>query len=346
MQLLKSPLFYIALAGVISAVGLVRRMQASIKTEAPPPLAQPARAPFRKGVGGSGLVEADGENVRIAAPQSGLITEVMARVGDRVATGTSLLQMDNRQAAADARVQESQIEVLEARVKEAESQVADRRDQYDRTSPLTQKEVLSVNETKRNFYALRTAEAALTRAKAELSQARTTLERVRVTLDVLTVKAPRAGKVLQVNVRAGEFANQMSSDALMLLGETDSLQVRADIDEQNASRVRRESPATAYVKGAADKPVPLEFVRIEPYILPKRSLTGLSTERVDTRVLQVIYRFRPTKEFPVYVGQQMDVYVDDAATATPDPGGDRARPAPAMALDTADSASTSPTGRQ
>ena len=53
----------------------------------------------------------------------------------------------------------------------------------------------------------------------------------------------------------------------------------------------------------------LNFVRIEPYVVPKKSLTGDTTERVDTRVLQVLYGF-PHEQLDVYVGQQMDVYIE------------------------------------
>jgi len=64
----------------------------------------------------------------------------------------------------------------------------------------------------------------------------------------------------------------------------------------------------------ADKQIPLTFVRIEPYVVPKKSLTGDNAERVDTRVLQVIYRFdRPS--FPVYAGQQVDVFIERRASA-------------------------------
>jgi hypothetical protein len=56
----------------------------------------------------------------------------------------------------------------------------------------------------------------------------------------------------------------------------------------------------------------LEFVRFEPYVIPKKSLTGDSTERVDTRVLQLIYRIRDGAP-SFYVGQQMDVYIDGSA---------------------------------
>jgi HlyD family secretion protein len=46
--------------------------------------------------------------------------------------------------------------------------------------------------------------------------------------------------------------------------------------------------------------------------VPKKSLTGDSTERVDTRVLQVIFSFEPG-ELPIYVGQQMDVFIEASA---------------------------------
>jgi hypothetical protein len=53
---------------------------------------------------------------------------------------------------------------------------------------------------------------------------------------------------------------------------------------------------------------PLRFARFEPYVLPKRSLTGDTTERVNTRVLHAIYEF-PPNEFPAFVGQQVDVFI-------------------------------------
>ncbi|HEX9593051.1 MAG TPA: hypothetical protein VGB12_06860 [bacterium] len=57
---------------------------------------------------------------------------------------------------------------------------------------------------------------------------------------------------------------------------------------------------------------PLTFVRFEPFVLPKRSLTGDGTERVDTRVLQVIYRVEDDS-LPLFVGQQMDVFIEAAS---------------------------------
>src|SRR5258707_4130912 len=95
----------------------------------------------------------------------------------------------------------------------------------------------------------------------------------------------------------------------MILGSVTPLNVRVDVDEHDAWRVRGGAPAAASPRGNGSIRIPLEFVRFEPYVIPKKSLTGDSTERVDTRVLQVIYRIRDG-EPSVYVGQQMDVYIE------------------------------------
>jgi hypothetical protein len=65
------------------------------------------------------------------------------------------------------------------------------------------------------------------------------------------------------------------------------------------------------VRGNAHLQTPLTFVRFEPFVVPKTSLTGASNERVDTRVLQIIYRV-DRDDLPVFVGQQMDVFIEGA----------------------------------
>jgi hypothetical protein len=91
------------------------------------------------------------------------------------------------------------------------------------------------------------------------------------------------------------------------------MHIRVDVDEHDAWRVRGGAPAVASPRGNGSTRIPLEFVRFEPYVIPKKSLTGDSTERVDTRVLQLIYRIRDAAP-SVYVGQQMDVYIDGSAS--------------------------------
>lgn len=300
--------FYLALLGVVSAVLLVRRMQE--KPPAPPPVAEPARSPFAYTVAATGLIEATRENVRIASPRGALITQVPVKVGDRVRAGDPLFQLDDREARARVTTTEAQLAATRASLAAEEVALADAQDQLDRFLKLRKDEIASENDLRRHWFAVEAAKARVEMTQAQIEATARQLEQAQTEADVLTVKAPRDGEILQVNVREGEFAPAAAlAEPLMLLGEVDTLQVRCDVDEQNAVLVQPRQPAVASLKGHSHLRIPLRFVRVEPYVIPKRSLTGDSLERVDTRVLQLIFEFdRPS--FPVYVGQQVDVFIE------------------------------------
>ena len=121
------------------------------------------------------------------------------------------------------------------------------------------------------------------------------------------------GVILQNKVRLGQYAQcGPQVDPLMIFGGGCELHVRAEVDEEDAWRVKAGASAVARVRGNSRESYALEFVRFEPYVIPKQSLTGAATERVDTRVLQVIYRFR-NRSVTVFDGQQMDVFINAAA---------------------------------
>ncbi len=146
--------------------------------------------------------------------------------------------------------------------------------------------------------------------EARLARARAALDGARADLDKTIVKAPVDGAILKVNVRLGEYAQAgVLASPLMTMGAVDPLHVRVDIDEADSWRVDSDTQAIARLRGNPEISVALSFVRFEPYVLPKRSLSGATSERVDTRVLQAIYAFAPA-EFPAFVGQQVDVFLE------------------------------------
>ncbi len=303
----RKPTFYLAVIGVVMAFLLVSKLRRPDPHVAP--LAQPTSAPFANSLGASGLVESVNENVRIAPTSAGLVSEVNVTVGDTVKKGDVLFKLDDRDAKAAIASQQAQVGVLRSSIALAEVALADKNDTLRRIEKLSKSQVSSEDERTRADFAARQASASLGKSRAELEQAEADLSRAQVTLERLTTLAPRDGRVLQVNIRAGEPAELNTNVPAMLLGDVDQFQLRADVDEDYASHVIPGSEAVAFLKGSRDKKVVLHFVRIEPYVVPKQSLTGLSSERVDTRVLQIIYRFeRPA--FPVYVGQQMDVFLN------------------------------------
>ena len=142
-----------------------------------------------------------------------------------------------------------------------------------------------------------------------MEQAAAAVRQDEVNIERLTTRAPLDGSILQNKVRLGQYAQcGPLAEPLMIFGGTGAMHVRADVDETDAWRVKAGAPAVAHVRGNSRVTYPLEFVRFEPAVIPKKSLTGDSTERVDTRVLEVIYRFRDAGT-KVYDGQQMDVFI-------------------------------------
>jgi len=314
--MLKRLSILLALLGIIAVTLLVLRLKKPLPT--PVPLVEPSRAPYDDSIGARGLVEAVNENVIVAPILPGLIMDIYVKVGDQVRKGDPLFRQDTRDAEAKVAAQQAQVVLLEAQVKEAEVKVEDKKDDLARADRLLAQRVISEDVQKRRYFDLQAAESGLGSARANLLLARAQLTQAEVNLDLLTVRAPRDGEILRQNMHEGEYAGVSPSDAnapSLLLGETDRLQLRADVDEDSASRVIAGAPAVAYIKGMRSDAIPLRFVRIEPYITVKKSLTGDSTERVDTRVLQVIYQFDKTK-VPVYVGQQMDAFIDGAPQST------------------------------
>ena len=160
-------------------------------------------------------------------------------------------------------------------------------------------------------------------AAANVEQTRAQVEQDKTMLELLQVRAPVDGTILQVNVRPGEYVSTFGGQSLILMGNLQPLHVRVNVDEEDLPRLKLHAPARAKIRGdARQEEVPLSFVRLEPYVVPKTSLTGVNTERVDTRVVQVIYAVDPNnrlvQEQKILVGQIVDVFIDTQATGQPD----------------------------
>lgn len=316
--------------------------------ELSPPI-EPSRNPYTETIAGAGLVEPRSENIRVAAIVPGVVTAVHVHVGQVVEKGDVLFQLDDRQRRAEWAVQNAavteaeatlhrvrsapraeDIPPSEAKVAKAKAELKSLQDQMDRTESLVARKIKTDEELVQSQQAFLAAKAALLQAEAEdarlkagswkediavaeaqLARAKSLLLQVETELDRLQVRAPIRSSVLKVDVRPGEYVGTPPGQVLMMLGDVERLHVRVDIDEQDLPRFRPGLSGTGYVRGDANTPIELRFVRVEPFAEPKKSLTNAGNERVDTRVLQVIYEL-VSPPSTLYVGQQIDVFLDAA----------------------------------
>lgn len=337
----------LAVMGIVFAGYVVRTGAKPTPTVAPSTM--PPESPFVDAVAGAGIVEASSRNIAVGAPVSGVVKQVMVKVGDTVKAGQALFELDDRDLRAEWAVRDASLQaavgrlaklealprpedipVADAKVAEAEANAQDAEHQLSLAEGIRDVRAMSNEEMARRRFAVASAKAKLAQARAdaaelkagawepdrviarrEIASAKALLEATETNLKRLTVCSPVDGQVLQSNVRVGEFAaaGTAGGTPLVMVGTLNPLHLRVDVDENDAWRITPSAKARAVLRGNRDIRVELKFEYIEPFIVPKRSLTGDMSERVDTRVLQVVFSF-DRGERPIYIGQQMDAFVD------------------------------------
>ena len=321
---------------ILAAAGFLLGIWSVINGNKPVPVApavvEPAQAPFRTFIAGSGIIEAKTRNIAIGSALPGLLKTLNVKVGDRVKAGDVLFTVDDREAQANLQMRLADLARAKATVEEATAGLADVMVLQRLAESVTDRRAISREELERRRNAVLIAKARLESARAQVQQMESQVTAARITLDRLIVKAPMDGEILQVNIRPGEYAMAgPMSTPLLIMGNLDQLRVRVDIDENDAWRFRHDGQAVAYLRGNREFSTPLTLAYVEPYVVPKRSLTGDSTERVDMRVLQALYEFDRI-HLPAFVGQQVDVFIEapgyDALTSPASaPRGSEGKPA-------------------
>lgn len=300
-----------ALIGIVVAAYLILSGLPDRSTSQPdqqPPKATGELANSAR-VAGAGLVEPSSEIIDIGTSLSGLVTDLRVQPGDRVGKGQPLFLVDDR--SARARITETNAAIAQARAAIVEAQAAQNTasEQLALYRQISDPAAVSRAEVIRAEGDATAAQSRLAIARAQLSAAQAQSGSARTELGQLTVRAPITGEILSVNIRPGEFVSTQggNSETIIQMGETIPLHVRIDIDENEAPRVKLGADAIVSPRGAAEIQLKAKFVRAEPQVVPKRQLTNSAAERVDVRVLQLIYALPQSDAFRV--GQQVDAFI-------------------------------------
>ncbi|MCC6675887.1 MAG: efflux RND transporter periplasmic adaptor subunit [Phycisphaerales bacterium] len=314
------------------------------------PEREPSVNPFGSGVAALGKVEPRTREQPIGAPQPGLVTEVLVDVGDAVKKGQPLFQLDARPLRADLVRAQADLEIdraaiqrwhaqpraedippLEADVERARAALADQLEQLDLIREAQKKGAATSRDVTARQFEVDRARAGLARAQADLDRmkaggwkadlavaeadlARSTaeVEALNLLLDRLTVRAPRDGVVLRRQIEPGEYAASDPARPALIIGDLSDLNIRAQVDEEDIGLITPHARAVARLRGAVVEEFPLMLVRVEPYARPKVDITGMNVERIDTRVIDVLFHVEQEPKTPIYPGQAVDVFIETA----------------------------------
>lgn len=156
-----------------------------------------------------------------------------------VREGQPLLELDNRVAKLELDRAKSVVALAEADVQRAEAardaaQVALK---YQRE--LLKKEVGLQAEVDKAEYAVKAADAAINLARRKVDEARDAIRGAELKLEMLTVRAPAAGLVVDRKVNLGQVIGPpLSSQLFTIASDLARIQVNAQIAESDMGKVR------------------------------------------------------------------------------------------------------------
>lgn len=308
----------------------------------------PPVSPFKTSIVGVGIVEPSNESIFIGSPLNRIIEKIKVKVGERVKKGDILFELENSDLKAELQAQKIAYEVArqkltrlkelplptdvapaEAVLKMAEVELGQAKAQYDMVKELPDLRAISQEENNRRRFNLGEAEAKVQQAQADLArikagaskqdlaiaelemeQVKAGLDRTETELKRTVVRSPIEGTVLQIKIHEGEITPQDTGRSpIMILGNIDTVNLRVSINEFDLPDFKANAPAVAYLPANKKMKFPLEYIRTEPVLVVKNNLSNDITEKVDSRVFQVIYKIKDSSA-PLFINQEMDVFIE------------------------------------
>lgn len=285
---------------IFAALFMVIFTLISVFSHPKPTLTEPALrigiSPFKQAIAGIGIVEPQSEIIAIGTTIPGIISQIYVHVGQKVKANEALFTIDSRDATARYNAENARLDYAKAALEESKNQLKF----YENVGD---KRAISAEEITQ-----RKDKVAL--ATARVNEVQASLNVIAMEIERLTVKSPIDANILKISTHLGEYApTGILKDPLIIEGQTDLMHVRVEVDESNAQGFSPKAKAVGFLRGYNPEQIPLVFVRVEPLLTSKKSLSNQGNELVDTRVLVVIYSFN-NKNVNAYNGQQMDVYID------------------------------------
>lgn len=285
-------LIVLSILGIIIAMAVVFYDERPIDSQTlPVPELAP---PYKNFIAGTGIVESSSKNIQIGSFVEGVISKVNVENGESVKQGTLLFTLDKKIITAKITAQQADVGLANTELEKVQHQFQIIKD-FKKIAP---------NMVKKTEYATATDNVA--QAVANLQVAKSKLKVLLQESASCDVYSPIDGKVLESQLSIGKYFPKNST--LLTIG-SNKLNLRVDINEYDVWKFSPKTSAVAFVRGHPNLKIPLKYLYTIPFVVPKKNLTGLSTERTDTRVLQVLYALPSKVDFPLFAGQQLDLFI-------------------------------------
>lgn len=274
----------------------------------PSRLAAVERGTMTRSVVATGKIEPIAK-VEIKSKANGIIEALHADVGDHVAPGAVLAELDKEDLRARLREARANLQAAEAQRQAAAAELA--KDEIEAEGPevefarraharardLFDQQLISQSGLDAAQSALEVAQnrqraavsnlsvsrAEVAQAAANVAQAQARLERAEEELANATIRAPIEATVLSRDVEIGSPVSSIlnlgaSATLVMMLGDIDEVFVRGEVDEADIGGVRQGQPARITVETFRDRTFEGTVAQISPIGVEEDNVTTFEVE--------------------------------------------------------------------
>ncbi|CAL7961080.1 Glycosyl hydrolase family 18 [Gammaproteobacteria bacterium] len=339
-------LFIIAILGLLA--GAVSVYVYRVKVKPQPPLAINYN-PYDNGIYATGIVESfqpNGSNVNIYPEVAGKVIKILALDGQNVKQGDVLLAIDDSvqkaivaKDLAQARAALALLEELKAQPRKEilDVSIAQLKSAQDQLEKLQKSYKLNPKSVSKNDldnainaaniaqkqYDLVKAGAWIYDIQNQESQYRAAVQAYwsdKALLDKYIIRASADGVVLRMAATVGNYVSPQGvydtytqgMIPIATMGVVEPyLAVRCYVDEILVPRLPKPEllEAQMMIRGETNYAIALEFIRMQPYTIPNIELSNEIIERVDVRVLPIVFKFKKPTDINIFPGQLVDVYL-------------------------------------
>ena len=244
------------------------------------------------------LIDSPADMTRIPSIQTGIVKQIYVTIGQTIKKGQPLFALDNatgkynlnlsklafKQAKNSLTLQTRNLEYAKKQLKRLKS--IDRR-------------AISQADLKDKIHEVKTAALQIDQLKTAYEVAKSNLNNAQLAFDQFTVRAPKDGVVLQINVHVDEFIG--SGNEAIILGDAQKIIVRVSIDERDIKKFRPNASVFLTSANHENLNVPISFFRMDGYII--------NNERLNARVQEALYYFN-RQDYPNFIaGEQCDAHI-------------------------------------
>jgi len=302
------PLIVIAILGIGTAIASAIIYDQKITPQSPVAVSY---NPYEKGIYATGIIESRQTN----SSNINIFPEVSGKVDKVYVTDGQLLQKGDAIFSIDSSIQEEVVAKDKAQLRYAQENLVNLDKQLEKIQKayhINPKSV-SLNSLDNAIYAVKLAQDSVSVAAAQYRQDI-------ALLDKYIVRTPIDGTILRVASTEGDYVSPVGTydgytEGMLPVVQmgviAPDLQVRAYVDEILVPNLPNPSKLEAkmLIRGLNNYSIPLKFTSMQPYTIPNIQLSNQREERVDVRVLPIVFKFKKPADINVFPGQLVDIYL-------------------------------------